>query len=132
LKDKEALVTSLDNNIRSLKSKFEELETKEKTLNNQLEVSSQDKLHFEEVKKSMLENSNTELNKLMNENNTEVEAFRKKKEAAENELQKLKTVKEELICENVKWANEKIENELKLGSDSEDQSKIEDQVEKLR
>ena len=43
LRDKEALVASL-------KSNLDELEIKEKMLNKQLEVSSQEKLHFEEVK----------------------------------------------------------------------------------
>ena len=71
-------------------------------------------------------NSNMELNNLIADHITEVEALRREKETAANELQKLMTVKEDLLCENMKLANEKFEIEQKLGSVSEDQ------VEKFR
>ena len=43
------MVSSLDGKLRSMKSQVEEMEVKEKTLQVQLEFSSQEKLNFEEV-----------------------------------------------------------------------------------
>ena len=49
LKEKEKLLSTLDGKLGSIMSQLEEMEVKEKTMKEQLEVSSQEKLNFEEV-----------------------------------------------------------------------------------